>query len=284
MKWQNRERSQNVDDRRRRKRRNVGGGIGIGTILLVALGLLLGQDPGQILQQVQQQSSPASYESTTTSAEDDALAQFVSVVLKDTEDVWTKLFREELGRRYSKPILVLFSGSVQSACGSASAATGPFYCPGDQKLYIDLSFYQELKNKFRAPGDFAMAYVVAHEVAHHVQYLLGISEKVQRKRRQVSKKESNQLSVRMELQADFMAGVWAYHAQKMKNILEDGDLEEALQAASAVGDDRIQKRTRGYVVPDGFTHGSSEQRMRWFSKGLKTGDVSQGDTFSAKRL
>jgi len=284
MKWQNRERSQNVDDRRRRKRRNVGGGIGIGTILLVALGLLLGQDPGQIMQQVQQQSGSVSYESSTTSAEEDALAQFVSVVLKDTEDVWTKLFRDDLGRRYAKPVLVLYSGSDQSACGSATSATGPFYCPGDQKLYIDLSFYQELKTKFRAPGDFAMAYVVAHEVAHHVQYLLGITEKVQRRRRQVSKKESNQLSVRMELQADFMAGVWAYHAQKMKNILEEGDLEEALQAASAVGDDRIQKESRGYVVPDAFTHGSSEQRMRWFAKGLKTGDVSKGDTFGAKRL
>lgn len=288
MRWQNREKSQNIEDHRRRKvrRRKVGGGIGIGTILIVVLGLILGQDPGEILQQVQQQSSPVQeqYDNRPTSKNENVLADFVAVVLKDTEDVWTKLFRDELGRRYIKPSIVLYSGSDQSACGYAQTATGPFYCPGDQKIYLDLSFYQELKNKFKAPGDFAMAYVVAHEVAHHVQYLLGITDEVQKQRQKSSKVEGNKLSVKMELQADFLAGVWAHHAHKMKHILEEGDLEEALTAASAIGDDRIQKQARGYVVPDSFTHGTSKQRVRWFTKGLRSGDISQGDTFNAKSL
>jgi len=223
-------------------------------------------------------------DSDTGPRPDDELAEFVKVVLKDTEDVWHGLFREQLNSEYREPVLVLYSRQDRSACGFASAATGPFYCPADQKLYIDLSFYQELQTRFRAPGDFAMAYIVAHEVGHHVQNLLGITQQMEMERRRISEQQYNQLSVRLELQADFMAGVWAHHAQQMKNILEQGDIEEAMGAAAAVGDDRIQREARGYVVPDSFTHGTSEQRMRWFRKGLETGDLSQGDTFNASTL
>ena len=212
------------------------------------------------------------------------MAQFVSVVLKDTEDVWDKLFAEQLQATYRKPTLVLFSGTVTSACGMASSASGPFYCPGDQKLYIDLSFYQDLKNRFGAPGDFAMAYVVAHEVGHHVQNLLGVTDQVHRQRGRIPKAQYNQLSVRLELQADFLSGVWAHHADRMKDILEEGDIQEALNAANAIGDDRLQKQARGYVVPESFTHGTSAQRMRWFSRGYQTGDLSEGDTFAAEEL
>ena len=231
-------------------------------------------------------ASPQTEASGTTdtgNAAEDELADFVAVVLQETEDVWDKLFPQYFDRPYQKPTLVLYSGSTQSACGFAQSATGPFYCPGDQKLYIDLSFYQELKNRFRAPGDFAMAYIVAHEVAHHVQYLLGITRQVDALRGRVSKAEYNDKSVRLELMADFFAGVWAHHTQR-KNLLEEGDIEEALRAAHAVGDDRIQMEARGYVVPDSFTHGTSEQRMRWFTKGFRTGDVAQGDTFAANPL
>lgn len=282
MRWQGREKSSNVDDRRRRQVRNVGGGIGIGTIIVFLIMTLMGEDPGKLLNQVQ--SGPATTQAETGPREDDALAEFVKVVLKDTEDVWNRLFPAQLNRRYQEPTLVLFSGQTQSGCGFASAATGPFYCPGDQQLYIDLSFYQELQTRFKAPGDFAMAYIVAHEVGHHIQYLLGITQQMEQQRRRLSKAEYNQLSVRLELQADFLAGVWAHHAQKMKNILEQGDIEEALRAAASVGDDRIQQQARGYVVPESFTHGTSEQRMRWFRKGLETGDLSQGDTFAATSL
>jgi uncharacterized protein len=280
MRWQGRQRSSNVEDRRGRGRgKKVGAGIGIGTIIIFFLAVLLGEDPEQMLQQIQ--SQPVEQNTTqATSAEEDELAQFVSVVLKDTEDVWKKLFSEQLNRRYALPTLVLFSGEDRSACGFASAATGPFYCPADQKLYIDLSFYQQLKTRFKAPGDFAMAYIVAHEVGHHVQYLLGITSEVSSQQRRMSKTKANELSVRLELQADFLAGVWAHHAEKMKNILEKGDLKEAMNAASAVGDDRIQMQARGYVVPESFTHGTSEQRMKWFYKGLQTGDLKEGDTFS----
>ncbi len=285
MRWQNRERSSNVDDRRRRRARRVGGSVGIGTILIAVVALLFGEDPQRILESLQGGQAPGT---TTTapapSAEEDQLAEFVKVVLKDTEDVWNRLFREELGQAYREPVLVLYSDAVRSACGFAQAATGPFYCPADQKIYIDLSFYQELKTRFRAPGDFAMAYIVAHETAHHVQNLLGITRQVSQQQRRVSKVDANKLSVRLELQADFLAGVWAHHAQRTKQILEEGDIEEALRAAAAVGDDRIQKQSRGYIVPDAFTHGTSEQRMRWFAKGLKTGDLSQGDTFAAESL
>ena len=280
MRWQGREKSSNVDDRRRQATK-VGGGIGIGAIIIYLIMTLLGQDPSGLLDQVQ---APTSTQTETGTRADDQLAEFVKVVLNDTEDVWNKLFPEQLNRRYEEPTLVLFSGQTQSACGFASSATGPFYCPGDQDLYIDLSFYQELQTRFRAPGDFAMAYIVAHEVGHHIQYLLGITQQMEEQRRRVSKAEYNQLSVRLELQADFLAGVWAHHAQKMKNILEQGAIEEAIKAAAAVGDDRIQREARGYVVPESFTHGTSEQRMRWFRKGLETGDLSQGDTFGASSL
>ena len=284
MRWEGREGSQNVEDQRKKKMVRTGAaGIGIGTIALVLLMTFLGEgdSASKMLEQAQRQSQQQSQTQTqsSTSAADDELAQFVSVVLKDTEDIWNRLFREQLGQEYQEPTLVIFHGEVRSACGFASAATGPFYCPGDQKLYIDLSFYQDLKRRYNAPGDFAMAYVVAHEVAHHVQFLLGITQEVHKKKGRISEKEYNKLSVRMELQADFLAGVWAHHAHKLKNILEEGDIEEALGAAHAIGDDRIQKQARGYVVPDSFTHGTSEQRMRWFTKGIKTGDLRMGDTF-----
>jgi predicted metalloprotease len=204
-------------------------------------------------------------------------------LLADTEDVWHKLFKD-MGRQYREPKLVLFSGQVRSACGRASSAVGPFYCPGDEKVYIDLAFYRELKERFQAPGDFAQAYVIAHEVGHHVQKLLGISDRVDAMRQRVGEVEANQLSVRMELQADFLAGVWAYHAQNMKHILEPGDIEAAIRAATAIGDDRLQKQAQGYVVPDSFTHGTSAQRVRWFRRGFETGDITQGDTFKAKDL
>jgi hypothetical protein len=251
----------------------VGGGIG--GIVVIVLSLLLGRNPLEYINV----GTPA-YDQATTPAQDQH-AEFVSVVLKDTEDVWHKLFAEQLNGAYKEPALVLFSGSDQSGCGFASAATGPFYCPMDEKVYIDLSFYDQLRTRFGAPGDFAMAYVIAHEVGHHVQHLLGITEKVHGARQSMSEEEGNELSVKLELQADFLAGVWAYHAQKMKNILEPGDIEEALQAANAIGDDRLQMESQGYVVPDAFTHGTSEQRMFWFKKGYETGDIRQGDTFQA---
>jgi predicted metalloprotease len=277
MRWQGRQGSGNVEDRRGRGGLAIGGGIG-GVIVLV-LSLLFGGNPSDILnggggQPAAEQGTGAS---GNTAAQDEK-GQFVSVVLKDTEDVWNKLFREQLGQDYREPRLVLFSGRDQSGCGTATAATGPFYCPADQKVYIDLSFYDQLRSRFQAPGDFAMAYVIAHEVGHHIQNQLGISGQVHQQQ-QLGKAEANALSVRLELQADFLAGVWAHHAQEMKNILETGDIEEALGAANAIGDDRLQMESQGYVVPDAFTHGTSEQRMYWFKKGFKTGDINQGDTF-----
>ncbi len=279
MRWQGREGSQNVDDRRGKAVKRGAAGIGIGTIVIALLYMLMGEDPQKVLQQAQQQQ-PQTTQTQQSAGQNDELSQFVSVVLKTTEDVWVKLFREQMGENYQKPVLVIFDGQVSSACGMASAATGPFYCPGDYKVYIDLSFYRELKTRFQAPGDFAMAYVVAHEVAHHVQNLLGITGYVDKQRRVLSKTEFNKMSVRLELQADFLAGVWVQHAQQMMNILEEGDIEEALNAAHAIGDDRIQKQSRGYVIPDSFTHGTSEQRMRWFTKGVKSGKIDDGDTFS----
>lgn len=262
----------------------MGAGLGIvGTIIVVVIALILGKDPQQLLNEVGG-GQPMTERSANTGTPDDELGQFVSVVLKDTEDVWNKIFREQLNAQYQEPTLVLFSGSDRSACGFASAATGPFYCPADRQVYIDLSFYRELQERFKAPGDFAMAYVIAHEVGHHVQNLLGISRQVQSQRSRLSQKEYNELSVRLELQADFFAGLWANHAHKLNNILEPGDIEEALTAANAIGDDRIQKQSQGYVVPDAFTHGTSAQRMRWFKKGFETGDLSQGDTFNAREL
>jgi len=255
----------------------MGGGIG-GIVLLLVV-MFLGGDPGAILDGMGNSTENTSYVETE---QDKELAEFVSVVLADTEDVWHEVFKEE-GLEYREPTLVLYSGSVQSACGTAGASVGPFYCPGDEKLYIDLSFYQELQDQFQAPGDFAMAYVIAHEVGHHVQKLLGISDQMAAIRSQVSEEEYNKYSVRLELQADYFAGVWAQHAQGM-GVLEKGDLEEALNAASAVGDDTIQKRARGYVVPESFTHGTSEQRKKWFYKGFQSGKIEDGDTFNAKNL
>lgn len=282
MRWKGRKESSNVEDRRGMSpggKGMVGGGIG--TIAIVLVVLLLGGDPTSILQNVQtdQQGSTSNY---TETAEDKELSQFVSVVLAETENVWHEIFKEE-GATYREPRLVLFSGQVQSACGVAGASTGPFYCPGDEKLYIDLSFYDELQKKFKAPGDFAMAYVIAHEVGHHIQKLTGVMDKMNELRQQLSKEEYNQYSVRLELQADFYAGIWAHYTQQ-ENLLESGDLDEALNAASAVGDDRIQKQAQGYVVPESFTHGTSEQRKRWFYKGYTSGDMRQGDTFGARSL
>ncbi len=281
MRWKGRRQSTNIEDRRGRTPKKIVGG-GIGTIVIVLVVWMLGGNPLEMLNTLQpgEQTSVSTYRE---SAQDNELAQFVSVVLGDTEDVWRQLFRQS-GKNYRLPKLVLYNDAVKSACGFSSSATGPFYCPGDEKLYIDLAFYQELQNKFKAPGDFAMAYVIAHEVGHHVQNLLGINQQVMALRGKVSKTEFNQAMVRLELQADFFAGVWANHAQQLHNILEEGDIEEALNAASAVGDDRIQKRTQGYVVPDAFTHGTSEQRRRWFYKGFKSGDINQGNTFEARTL
>lgn len=229
-----------------------------------------------------QPAGPQQQLSPEQAARENEAASFVKVVLAETEDVWNKIFAEN-NQQYREPTLVLFTGTVQSACGNASSASGPFYCPADLKVYIDLSFYDELKNNLNAPGDFAMAYVIAHEVGHHVQNLLGISEKVQQARGQLSEAEYNKLSVKLELQADFLAGVWANHTQKLQNIIEPGDIEEALNAANAIGDDRLQKQSRGYVVPDAFTHGTSAQRMYWFKKGFETGDINQGDTFNSNQ-
>ncbi|HSL88280.1 MAG TPA: neutral zinc metallopeptidase [Ignavibacteriaceae bacterium] len=281
MRWKGRKQSSNVEDRRGLSAKGLAGG-GIGTIVIVLVVLLLGGDPTSLIQNIQttDQTTTSNY---TETAEEKELAQFVSVILAETENVWHNIFAD-IGKQYREPKLVLFSGSVQSACGVAGSSTGPFYCPGDQKLYIDLSFYQELQTKFKAPGDFAMAYVVAHEVGHHIQNLLGTMEKVQQLRSRISQEEYNQYSVRLELQADFYAGVWAHYTDRIEGLLEEGDLEEALNAASAVGDDRIQKQAQGYVVPESFTHGTSEQRKRWFYKGYKTGDIRQGDTFNTNNL
>ena len=271
MRWQGRQGSDNVEDRRGSGTTKAVGGIGIGVIIIAIITQLMGGDGCAIIQQqVAQQSQTQQTQQTQTqqSEEEQALASLVSVVLKETEDTWNRLFPEQLNIRYQEPVLVLFSGSVSSACGHASAATGPFYCPGDNKLYIDLSFYQQLKNQFKAPGDFAMAYVVAHEVGHHVQNLLGYTNYVNRQRGRIPKVEQNKLSVRLELMADYLAGVWAKNANN-KNLLDPDDIEEAMRAAHAIGDDTIQKRSRGYVVPDSFTHGTSEQRMQAFQAGFQ---------------
>jgi uncharacterized protein len=283
MLWQGRRESENIEDDRGSgggRRIAVGGGIG-GVILVVAY-LLLGGDPQALLEQ-QPQSSVSSTRQVDPNAPRDEATKFVAVVLADTEDAWHAVFRQ-MGREYQEPKLVLFTDQTRSGCGFASAASGPFYCPEDRRLYIDLGFYRLLRERFGAPGDFAQAYVIAHEVGHHVQNLLGISERVQAARGTVSEVEYNQLSVRLELQADFLAGVWARYADRVKHVVEAGDIDEAMRAASAVGDDTLQRRSRGNVVPDSFTHGSSAQRVRWFRKGYDTGDIRQGDTFSARDL
>lgn len=276
MRWEGRRQSTNVEDRRQLNAAPVlvGGGL-FSIVLLIAL-LFLGVDPQQIaaiapiLVPQPAQRPPAGQPAGQPA--DDAKKQFVAVVLADNEDVWGKLFPRYFQSRYVPPTLVLFTGQVNSACGFASAAVGPFYCPLDKKVYIDLAFYEDLKDRFGAPGDFAQAYVIAHEIGHHVQNQLGISDKVQALRERLSKRDANTLSVRMELQADFLAGVWAHHVARYAGIVDEEDIREAVNAAAAIGDDRIQKQSQGYVVPDAFTHGSSEQRVRWFLAGLKSGD------------
>lgn len=281
MKWKGRRTSSNVQDRRgmRSSRGIVGGGVG--TIILALIIFFLGGDPSSIINNSSfvQPNAPSEY---VQSDEENELYDFASVVLAETETVWDNLF-EEQGLEYEYPTLVIYNDSVDTACGSATSAVGPFYCPGDNSVYIDLSFYEELKQNFKAPGDFAFAYVIAHEVGHHVQNQLGISEQVMALRNQMSEAEFNKYMVRLELQADYFAGVWAHYVERA-NLLEKGDFEEALNAASSVGDDRIQSEAWGYVVPDKFTHGTSEQRMRWFDSGFESGTIEDGDTFNARDL
>ncbi len=278
MLWRGRSGSSNVDDRRGMSAGGIATGGGLVGLVVYLLYSFLGGDPSQLPNLNSMQSNQELI--AEQSAAEDTMAQFVSVVLAETEVVWEKVFADK-GMQYEKPSLVLFRGQVQSGCGNAGAESGPFYCPADQKLYIDLSFYEELKNRFNASGDFAMAYVIAHEVGHHVQYLLGTSEKMQRLRERLSESEYNKYSVKLELQADYYAGVWAHYADKDAGIVEPGDIEEALNAASAVGDDNIQKQTRGTIVPDAFTHGTSEQRRTWFYNGYNFGDLDHGNTFDA---
>lgn len=285
MRWRGGRRSTNIEDRRgaRAGPKLLGGGVG--TIVLVLVAMYFGVDPTPLLQAVQGGGS-ASSSGTQPSAEDlknDPLADMVSVVVADTEDVWTEIFASQ-GRRYEAPTLVMFTGSTQSACGLGQAAMGPFYCPADKKAYIDLRFYDQMRTRFNAPGDFAQAYVIAHEIGHHVQNLLGVSGQVHQMKQRLNKEEANALSVRLELQADCLAGVWALRADKARNLLEAGDVEEALNAASAIGDDTLQRQSRGTVVPESFTHGSAAQRQRWFREGLGSGDPDACDTFSVDRI
>lgn len=281
MRWRGERQSENIEDRRGMSRGGIAIGGGLGSIVVLIIALLLGADPRQLLEQAPVDNPSAGTQtSRPTNPQEEELRQFVAVVLASTEDVWTDIFRQA-GRQYRKPTLVLFTDQVSSACGEAGAAVGPFYCPGDEKLYLDFAFFRDLQSRFRAPGDFAQAYVIAHEVGHHMQNLLGTMERVNAAQRQRGEAEANDLSVRLELQADFLAGVWAHHAQR-KGLLDPGDVEEALGAASAVGDDRLQRESQGYVVPDSFTHGSSEQRIRWFRRGLETGDIRQSDTFGTR--
>jgi predicted metalloprotease len=279
MRWLGRRESSNVDDRR-----GIGGGGliaggGIGAVVIGILYLLLGGNPSDLPVQNLQ---PGSQTAAPRSAEEEKLASFSKVVLADTEDVWDQVFKEN-GSQYTPPTMVLFTDQTRSGCGFSSAATGPFYCPSDEQVYLDLSFFNELSERFKAPGEFAMAYVIAHEVGHHIQKLTGTFDEMERQRGRLSEKEYNRLSVKVELQADFYAGVWANRAQKMKQILEEGDIASALNAANAIGDDRLQMQGQGYVVPDAFTHGTSQQRMYWFKKGFETGDMRQGNTFEENR-
>ena len=284
MRWQGRRGSDNVRDRRGASRGMIGGGLGGAGLVVVIIYMLLGGDPTAFLTESETGTGLQTGGSDRpVDATSDGLSQFVSVVLADTEDVWGDLFAER-GLRYEEPTLVLFSGQVGSACGYQSAAVGPFYCPGDRTVYIDLTFYDTLQRRFGAAGDFAQAYVIAHEVGHHVQNLLGIMDEVNALQRSSGGQEANDLSVRLELQADFLAGVWAHHAQRRFAILEPGDIEEALNAANVIGDDNIQRRTQGRIVPDTFTHGTGDQRVRWFKLGFDTGDLDRGDTFAADRL
>jgi hypothetical protein len=283
MLWQGRRESENVEDVRGSgggRRIAVGGGIG--AVVLIVLYLLLGGDPQALFDSQQQVQLSQPREIDSQGPRDDA-SKFVAVVLADTEDAWHEIFRQ-MGREYEEPKLVLFTDQIRSGCGFASGASGPFYCPEDRRVYIDLGFYRLLQERLGEGGDFAQAYVIAHEVGHHVQNLLGITDWVQSLRGRVNESQYNQLSVRLELQADFLAGVWARYADRVKRVVEAGDVEEAMRAAAAVGDDRLQSRSRGYVVPDSFTHGTSEQRARWFRRGYETGDLRQGDTFKTSDL
>lgn len=291
MRWKSGRRSENVEDRRGQRAgggMRVGGKGGLGVIVLALVAMYFGVDPRIVMQGAEILGGTGGPQQTTRSqpipAGQDEAADFTKVVLGDTEDTWKVLFQQQLNRRYKEPTLVLFTGSTQSACGLGQAAMGPFYCPADQQVYIDLSFFRDLQTRFKAPGDFAQAYVIAHEVGHHIQTLLGISEQVARQRQRVSETEGNKLSVRQELQADCLAGVWANHAHKARNILESGDIEEGLNAATAIGDDRLQKQSRGYVTPESFTHGTSAQRVRWFKTGLESGDMNSCDTFAARQI
>jgi len=279
MLWKGRRQSDNVEDRRGISGGKLAAGGGIGALVVAVIMLLLGGKPDEVMQNLQP-TQTSTQQAGPLSAEDQEMGQFISVVLADTEDVWNQQF-QEAGRQYREPGLVMFTDATQSACGFAQAATGPFYCPGDEKVYIDLGFFRDMQRQLGASGDFAFAYVIAHEVGHHVQNMMGVMDEMQRAQQTMDQTEFNRFMVRMELQADFLAGVWAHHAQRMKSILEEGDIEEGLNAAASVGDDRIMKRTQGTVVPDAFTHGTSKQRVYWFSLGFKTGDVSQGNTFSA---
>jgi predicted metalloprotease len=282
MRWRGERQSSNIEDRRGLSGGKVAVGGGLGTLLVIIIALLFGADPLQFLEQAPGEQPGQVQTSRPQNPEEEELKQFVAVVLAKSEDVWTQVFRQN-GREYREPTLVLFTDQVQSACGVAGASIGPFYCPGDEKVYIDLAFYEELRQRFNAPGDFAQAYVVAHEVGHHVQNLLGIMDRVNALQQRSREAEANQLSVRLELQADFFAGMFARYVQN-QGMLDAGDIEEALEAASAVGDDRLQRQATGRVMPDSFTHGTSEQRLRWFRRGYETGDMRQGDTFSTPSL
>jgi predicted metalloprotease len=285
MRWKDRRRSSNIEDRRSAARGTTLVGGGIGTIAIVLAALYFGIDPSVLLEGIQSANVPS--DTATTPGEQDfsgdPLADMVSVVVADTEDVWNEVFAES-NRRYEEPVLVMFRGATRTACGVGQAYMGPFYCPADSKAYIDLDFYTELKNRFDAPGDFAQAYVIAHEIGHHVQHLLGITEEVRVSRQRLSESEANSMSVRLELQADCLAGVWANRTEREHGFLEEGDVDEALNAASAIGDDRQQQRGGGAVSPDSFTHGTSEQRVRWFRAGFQSGEPDRCDTFSAENL
>lgn len=285
MRWRGGRRSSNIEDRRGQRAAPKLLGGGIGTIVLVLVAMYFGVDPTPLLQGMQSggQASSTGTQPTAEDLKNDPLADMVSVVIADTEDVWHEIFASK-GQRYQEPTLVIFRGTTRSACGLGQAAMGPFYCPADKNAYIDLSFYDQMRSQFKAPGDFAQAYVIAHEIGHHVQNLLGISGKVHAMKQRVGKAEANELSVRLELQADCLAGVWANRADKARDILESGDVDEALNAASAIGDDTLQRQSRGTVVPESFTHGTSAQRQHWFRAGLSSGDIDQCDTFNASRL
>lgn len=283
MDLRNRRESSNIEDGTRGGGKKLLGG-GIGILLVIVISLLTGKNPMTLMNQLQDMGGGTEQGvCTNDESKNEELKKFARQIVASTEDVWAQEF-QKMGQQYPAPVLKYFCGETETACGMGSAAMGPFYCPADNKAYIDLAFYSELQNKFKAPGDFAMAYVIAHEVGHHIQNVLGISEKAERSKQGLSKADANEISVRIELQADFLAGVWAHYAQKDQKIVQEGDIEEALNAAQAIGDDNLQKQAQGYVVPDAFTHGTSAQRMFWFKKGFESGDINQGNTFQTSEL